>query len=83
MRRDKFSPCVKEVKARVNLSLLQKLKGHTRGKVTLHLLFGDSLSVNIGHCRETRSWAFGLMQYGHSYSSSNCGFSVLSICLSS
>lgn len=73
MQRAKFSPCGKEVKARVNLSPLQKLKGHQRGKVMLHLLVSDSLSLNIGHRRKTRSWisTFGLFRYGHSYSSPN------------
>jgi len=42
MRRARFSPCGKEVKARVNLSPLQQLKGHSKGKVMLHLLFAES-----------------------------------------
>lgn len=85
MQRAKFSPCGKEMKATVNLFPLQKLKGHLTGKVMLHLLFAEYLSVNIGHCRKKRSWActVGLIRYSHSASSLNCGFSVLSIFLSS
>lgn len=85
MQEAKFSPCSKEVKARVNSSPLQELKGHMKGKVMFHLLFADSLSVNIGQCRKKRSWAstFGLIRYGHCDGSPNCGFSVLSILLSS
>lgn len=57
MQRAKFSPCSKEVKAGLNFSSLQELKGLMKGKVMLHLLIADSLSVNIGQCRKKRSWA--------------------------
>lgn len=85
MQRAKFSPCSKEVKARFNFSYLQELKGHLKGKVMLHLQFADSLSVNIGQCRKKRSWAstFGMIRCGHCDGSPDCGFSVLSILLSS
>lgn len=57
MWRANFSSCGKEVKARVSLSPLQKLKGHLRGKFVLRLLLADGLSVDTGHCRKTGSWA--------------------------
>lgn len=85
MQRAKFSPCSKELKTGLNFSPLKELKGHVKGKGMLHLLFADTLSVNIEQCRKKRSWAstFGLIRYGHCDGSPNRGFSVLSVLLSS